>query len=166
MEASPIWQVSLGLCRAGFRSLLGSAHPCCRQAQRRERLEEVGHFWSTQRAGVSLACGSPPSTHLPNTCFLMLGLGYPSQEGRGWGGPTVPEPPSQPQSDERREAQCQAQRCGQAVARGAMVTKLRTVGDGRQLFGEAGSSDFQFCSCYFHGPWSSFYPVPNRPLHG
>lgn len=26
------------------------------------------------------------------------------------------------------------------------------------LFGEAGSSDFELCGCYFHGPWSSFYP--------
>lgn len=27
------------------------------------------------------------------------------------------------------------------------------------LFGQAGSSDFELCGCYFHGPWSSSYPT-------
>lgn len=94
---------------------------------------------------------------LLHTCFLMLGLGHPGQEGRVRGGLTVPEPPSQPQSEERREAQGQAQRCGQAVPRGAMVTKLRAVGDGWQLFGEAGSSDFHVATSMVPGVPSTRY---------
>ncbi|VCW68673.1 unnamed protein product [Gulo gulo] len=38
--------------------------------------------------------------------------------------------------------------------------QAEAVGGGWQLLGEAWSSVFQLCSCYFHCPWSSFYLVP------